>query len=222
MSGTQLRAARTRRGLKQQELADRLGLSQGYVSLLERNRRVVPRRLAQKLASVLQLPATSLPVGDTEPLEPERATRVLGTLGYEGFKYLRRGRRLNPAELVLRILRGDNVDARVVKALVWLLVQYPDLEWDWVVRMAKQNDLQNRLGFLVSLARGFAEVHDPKATPALRHWEQALEKSRLQKTATFGPLTDAEQTWLQTHSSAEAHHWNVLSTLSVDALQYAV
>src|SRR2546426_1033932 len=62
MSGADLRDARSEREWTQAELADRLGVTQAYVCLLERNRRAVPRRLAQKLASVLKLSPSMLPM----------------------------------------------------------------------------------------------------------------------------------------------------------------
>ena len=116
------------------------------------------------------------------------------------------------------------VDGRVVGALPWLLVRYPELRWDWLVRLVKQEDLQNRLGFLVSLARGLAEARqDNKATAVLRAWEQRLEPSRLLRSDSFSrsALTDAEHRWLASHCSLEAKHWNVLSTLSAETLRDA-
>jgi transcriptional regulator with XRE-family HTH domain len=211
--------------LTQGTLAQKLGVSQGYVSLLERNRRPVPPRLAAKVAAVLAMPATALPVHEANSFEFDDAAPALGALGYEGFAHLRKGRRLNPTELLLRTLRADNVDGRVVRALPWLLVRYPELRWDWLVRLVKQEDLQNRLGFLLSLARGLAEAHhNDEATAVLRAWEQRLEPSRLLRSDSFSrsALTDAERRWLASHRSLEAKHWNVLSTLSADMLRDAV
>ena len=62
MSGADLRDARRDREWTQAELADRLGVTQAYVCLLERDRRAVPGRLAQKLASVLKLSPRTLPM----------------------------------------------------------------------------------------------------------------------------------------------------------------
>jgi len=42
--------------------------------------------------------------------------RRWGPFGYEPFAYLARGRRLNPAEVLVAVLRTDDVDARVVEA----------------------------------------------------------------------------------------------------------
>ncbi len=47
---------------------------------------------------------------------------------------------------------------------------------------AKQQDLQNRLGFVVSLGRGLAESKARHhAAAILRKWEHKLESSRLMK-----------------------------------------
>jgi transcriptional regulator with XRE-family HTH domain len=224
VTGPDVRNARKNRGLRQQALAQKLGVSQGYVSLLERNHRPVPPRLAARVAAALGMPATSLPLHEAKSLEHDDAAPALGRLGYHGFAYQRGGRRLNPTELLLRTLRAENVDGRVVAALPWLLVQYPELRWDWLVRLVKQEDLQNRLGFLVSLARGVADAHHPKAAEVLRVWEKRLEPSRLMKSDSFSrsALTDAERRWLTSHRSREAKHWNVLSTLTAATLRNAV
>lgn len=221
MTGTEVREARTERGWRQAELAQRLGVSQGYVSLLEGSRRPVPRHLAPKLAKVLHMPASSLPVeSPATPLGSEAAARALGSLGYAGFRYLRGVRLLNPAEVAVRVLRSRDVEARVVEALPWLFVRYPDLDWDWLVREAKVDDLQNRLGFLVTVARQLAERKgDSETSRTLTMRERELENSRLQREDSFrDAMTGAERRWLREHRPATAAHWNVLTNLTVDAL----
>ena len=217
MTGLQLKASRKQRSWNQQQLAERLDVSQAYVSLLERGRRRLPAPLVNRLASHLDLPATALPLRADPPLDSHRATQALGTLGYDGFAYLRDRHTANPAEVLLRALGADHLDARVVESLPWLVRTYADLDWDWVVSRAKQSDLQNRLGFVVAVARGLAETDQDEPTAvALRVLEVRLENSRLQKHDSFaGPsMTKAEERWLQEHSSPEAKHWNMLSTLS--------
>ncbi len=62
-----------------------------------------------------------------------------------------------------------------MEALVWVAVTYADLDWDWVVRQAKVGDLQNRLGFLVTLARQLAEQNGHvEAVALLTRVEQAV------------------------------------------------
>jgi len=150
------------------------------------------------LASHLDLPATALPLRADPPLDSNRA---------------------NPAEVLLRALGADHLEARVVESLPWLVRTYADLDWDWVMSRAKQSDLQNRLGFVVAVARGLTEGdHDVRTTTVLRALEARLESSRLQKQDAFSrqSMTTAEERWLQEHGSPEAKHWNMLSTLSAN------
>jgi len=222
MTGPQLKASREQRQWNQQQLAMRLGVSQAYVSLLERGLRPLPADLVDRLASHLDLPATALPLRVDEPLDSASATQAVGTLGYDGFAYLRDRRPANPAEVLLRTLGADQLDARVVESLPWLVRTYADMDWDWVVPRAKQADLQNRLGFVVSVARGRAEAdRELQTTAVLRTLEARLENSRLQKQDAFGKssMTNAEERWLQEHSSPEARHWNMLSTLTAHTSQ---
>ncbi|MGE3512691.1 MAG: hypothetical protein AB7N65_27835 [Vicinamibacterales bacterium] len=144
----------------------------------------------------------------------------MASLGYPGFVYRRTRQRLNPAEALLRTLKSAELDARLVEALVWVAVTYADLDWDWVVRQAKVEDLQNRLGFLVTLARQVAEQKGhAEAVAALTRAEQALEYSRLQREDAFrASMTEAERRWLRQHRSPEAMHWNVLTNLSASEL----
>src|ERR1700675_1132159 len=62
----------------------------------------------------------------------------------------------NPAEVLLGALAQDDLEPRLVEALPWLVLRYSTLDWSWVVREAKVRDLQNRLGFVVGLARQLA------------------------------------------------------------------
>jgi transcriptional regulator with XRE-family HTH domain len=224
VSGPDLRNARRERQWTQADLADRLGVSQAYVCLLERNRRAVPRRLAQKLVSVLKLSPSTLPMSAGRvPLKPEEATAALGAVGYPGFAYLRNRRPLNPTDLLLRALRAGDVDARVVEALPWVLLKYPDLDWALLMREAKVDDLQNRLGFVVSLARQLAELGgEAETAKKLAKQEQALEASRLQREGAFREsLSDAERRWLRENRTADAARWNMLSTVNAPELANA-
>jgi hypothetical protein len=153
-------------------------------------------------------------------LKAEEATAALGAVGYPGFAYLRNRRPLNPADLLLRALRAGDVDARVVEALPWVLLRYVDLDWAWLVREAKVDDLQNRLGFLVSVARQLAELRGEAGTAKrLAEQEQTLEGSRLQREGAFREsLTDAERRWLHENRPPHAAHWNMLSTVSATEL----
>lgn len=221
MSGTELRVARCEHRWTQAELAAKLGVTQAYVCLLERGRRVVPRQLAQKLVKLLGLSPSALPLGaDRGSLTADEVPGALGALGYPGFAYLRGRRALNPAELLLKVLGAHDVDSRVVEALPWVLVRYPYLDWPWLLREAKADDLQNRMGFLLGVARELAELRGDEGTAhKLAEQERALEGSRLQREDAFrASMTDAERRWLHEHRPPLAAHWNMLSTMKANEL----
>lgn len=221
MTGADVRTARERRGWQQSELADRLGVSQGYVSLLESGRRPVSKRLTAKLVSLLSLSPSVLPMPTPKPLPNQQVARALGRLGYPGFAYLRGSATVNPMEVLLGALLADDVNARVVEGLPWLLLRYPDVDWERLVMYAKQHDAQNRLGFLVALAHRLAVANgDAAAAELLGRRERALQRSLLQHDDTFSrtSLTQAERRWLVTNRSPEAERWNLLATLNVDRL----
>jgi transcriptional regulator with XRE-family HTH domain len=214
-----MKRARTARQLTQAELATRLGVSQGYVCLLERGERPVPAPLAATLARLLDMAPSTLPVSaDRDAFDADRAVRALAALGYDRFADRpRRRERRNPAEVVLRCLRAPDVEARVVEALVWVLVTHADLDWTWLVRHAKVDDLQNRVGFLVSLAAQAAQHQGQAAAAAqLTSARAVLERSRLAGEGAFkATLSDAERRWLRRHRPPEAAHWNLLTNLMV-------
>src|SRR5260221_58541 len=181
MNGHWLREERKRRGWTQEQAAARLGVSQTYLSLLENSRRPVSRRLATKLHRRFAVPPTALPVDATDvQADAQSLAEGLAALGYPGFAHFKRRRRHNPAQLLFAALRMNDLEARLSEALPWVVWRYPDLDWDWLVTRAKLHDLQNRLGFVVGLAREVAERKAQAATvAALTAVERRLEPSRL-------------------------------------------
>ncbi len=223
--GDVLRNARLRQRLTQSDLAQHLEVSQGYVSLIERGERRCSDRLAKKLVAVLKLEPTALPVSSSvKPATPSTSARTLGRLGYPGFAHLGRVQMENPGETLLRVLVSDKPEARSVEGLAWLLLRYPNLDWKWMVNQAKVNDAQNRLGYVVTLARELADRKgDPLVANTLRHWEETLERSKLAREDAFGgsTLTDAERRWLRQHKSPEAAKWNMLASTTAEHLTNA-
>jgi transcriptional regulator with XRE-family HTH domain len=219
-----LRQARHQLQWTQKQAAATLRVSQPYLSLMENGLRPVPGGLVNRLAKHTLLPATSLPFRDEAGFDPQAFAASLGALGYPRFSYLSKsGRRENPAALLLTALRQDHLEPRLTEALPWLLLHYSNLDWEWLVEQVKQRNLQNRLGFLVSLARELADkqgVGEPAST--LTGLERTLEDARLAKTDVLSRrLTSAEQRHFQTHRSQAAMHWNLLTGLSAGALHYA-
>ncbi|HEX9002364.1 MAG TPA: hypothetical protein VGB07_20825, partial [Blastocatellia bacterium] len=89
---------------------------------------------------------------------------------------------------------------------------------------AKLNDLQNRLGFVVNVARRLAERQGEREKVALlAQQEMTLERSRLfrEDTLCHDSLTAAERRWLRKNRPPEARHWRLLTDLSPEHLDYA-
>jgi transcriptional regulator with XRE-family HTH domain len=220
MTGQQLRSGRESRGWGQEQAANRLGVSQPYLSLLEKGERRLPEKLAHKATRVYRLSATALPMQMThdnvQPSDENALASELAALGYPGLSHLKRGRKRNPAELLLSALSSANLDSRLTEALPWLLVKHPELDWQWLVRAAKLHDLQNRLGFVTNVARRLAERFEDADTASLLHErEVSLERSRLMREDTLcrDSLTATERRWLKTRRSKEAKHWRLLTDL---------
>jgi transcriptional regulator with XRE-family HTH domain len=205
-------------------MAERLGVTQAYVSMLEQGRRTVPPELQPDVVRVYGLGPTALPVErESRPLTNAEVVAALASLGYEPFGYVRRRRRRNPAELLLGALRQQDLESRAAEALPWLVFTYPDLDWEWLQREAKLADVQNRLGFVVTLARQFAEQkNDATLATQLRARERELEHSRLAREDTLAhdSFTQAERRWLREHRSPEAAHWNLLTGHRAELLRY--
>ena len=105
-----------------------------------------------------------------------------------------------------------------------MLERYPELDWNWLVSNAKLRNVQNRLGFLVVVARRVAEGRSNQtAVERLLRVERELEPARLASETTLGRETmpEAERAWLRRHRSPEAHHWNVLAAMKAQDLPYA-
>ncbi len=229
MTPHDLRRARQVARVSQVRAAAHLGVSQPYLAMLETGRRRITPELVRRAMRVYHLPATVLPL--TESGSPPRNTdaeslaRDLAGLGYPGFAHLRprQWKPRNPSEVLLAALAQDDLDARLVEALPWLVLTCWPLDRDWLVRHAKLHDLQNRLGFVVTLARRLAErVGDEQKARALRDLATELERSRLarQDTLCRASLSGGERRWLMAHRSADARHWNVLTDWTADALRH--
>jgi transcriptional regulator with XRE-family HTH domain len=97
VTGEALKAGREGANLTQQEAASRLGLTQAYLSMLERGRRPVTTELATQAMKVFHLPPTALPLeADLQStLDESEFKAELGALGYPGFSYLRGKSRYN-------------------------------------------------------------------------------------------------------------------------------
>ena len=140
----------------------------------------------------------------------------LGSLGYPGFAHLRAATTPDPADLLLTALAQSDLDVRVIEGLPWVVLNYPDLDWERLIQHAQAKALQNRLGYIVSLARQLAD------SPALAAHEVVLRQARLDIEDTLCEnLTAAEREWLRQSRPPGAAQWNLLTGLSPGNLRYA-
>ncbi|MGA3054837.1 MAG: helix-turn-helix transcriptional regulator [Candidatus Korobacteraceae bacterium] len=225
MNAQELKSARKQRGWTQVKTAERLGVSQPYVALLEDGKRMVGPRLARKVVKALRLPPTLLPL--PEKLAKGRSQNLpeqLSVLGYPGFAYLRGAQKRNPAEVLVTALAQDDLESRVTEALPWLLLRYPEMDRDWLLQQARLHNLSNRLGFVVGLAKAVANA---AGTTSMRHaqlnqLEARLQESRLDKEDTLcqSLLSQREREWLRETRPPEAAYWHLLTDWRPEHLQY--
>jgi transcriptional regulator with XRE-family HTH domain len=235
MTPHELKAARLKKGLVQVQAAESLGVSQSYVNLLENGKRRLTPRLARRVTTLYGLSPEGLPVSEEfvpTHMNDQRLTESLAKLDYPGFAYMRTHvPSKNPDEVLLTALWQDRLEARVAEALPWVAMRYSHGGSKWLVEQARKLNLQNRLGFVVSLALLVAEKgsslnfgQDSPTVQSLRELRSKLDESRLVKEDVFyrPPRTDSERQWLVQNRSEEAAHWNLLTDLRPEHLQYAV
>ena len=126
---------------------------------------------------------------------------------------------MNPALVLVGSLAHHDLDVRIIEALPWLLAEFADLDTPWIVSQTRLLNLQNRVGYLVTLA-------DQGATPA-RHLSvlaAEMESSRLASEGTLcrDSMPTAERTWVRKNRPALAAHWRLLTTLTREQLSYAL
>ena len=221
------KAVRNQRGWTQQEAARHLGVSQTLVSFWERGTRTPSRHCLARLCQLgVELDPLALPLRvDTDSARIDFA-HELANLGYPGFAHCQnRAPGFNPARLLVLALAENTLDRRVAEALPWLVFRCWEMNWDWVRQEGKLGDLQNRLGFTLSLARELAvRKQRPEVAQQLSTIEQGLRRSLLAQEDTYcnDRMTPAERNWLRQQRSQEAATWNLLSDLRPEHLTHAV
>ena len=227
MTGHQLTQYRKQSGLTQDKAARLLGVSQTYLSLLEGGERPLTEQLKRKVVRVFNVELTKLPAKMSSykilKTSDDQLTSDLATLGYLGFSHWKKSRRKNPADVLLSALNSPKRDARIVEALPWVVLNFPDMEWDNLVMVAKAYGLQNRLGFVTNVARSVAEFRgNLKAAARLERQEKELKHDKLEREETLcnETMTNAERNWLQTQRPDAAKQWNLLTGLLPQHLRY--
>ena len=222
--------ARKQAGLTQQRAAAKLRVCQSYLSMVENGQRALSPELARRMVHVYKLSPVSFPPSETrwdpKRADPDQLAADLAGVGYPGFAYLRKGRsKRNPGELLLTALAQDRLEARLFEALPWLVLKHWEMDTGWLVKEAKLHDLQNRLGFVVSLARNArskASLPNSQRDAALQQLESTLKRSLLAKEEALGEvrLSDAEHKWLKEHRPKEARDWNLLTNWRPETLRH--
>ena len=130
MTHEQLKAGRLQTALTQVQAAARLGVSQPYLSQLEKGERPITAELARSAAALYRLPATALPIPESVaqrvPANLDALARQLAGLGYPGFAHLRHAK-ANPAAVLLEALVQADLEVRLAEALPWVVLTYPDV-----------------------------------------------------------------------------------------------
>ena len=200
-----LRHWRKQKGLTQVDAALLLGVSQPYLSRVEKGTRPLTVDLKSRMEAVRPI--------DIKQGYDEFFRAHLTALGYPGFAHLPPARsKRTPEFLLMSVLSKADTDSRVAEALAWLVREYAGkMDIKWLVRQAKLRDFQNRLGFLLQLAA----VETPEVLSAA----QELELTRQEKETTFcwDSMPAPVREWMRTNRTPLAAHWNVVTRLSDNA-----
>lgn len=227
MTAHELKSARLNKGWTQTQAANHLRMTQAYLNFLENGKRRLTLDLVRRATLVYGLSPEVLPVVDSfmpPQVDDQRLTELLARLEYPGFSYLcPHSLKKNPSEVLLTALAKESLDGRVAEALPWVAMKYAHAD-RWLVENARRFNLQNRLGFVVSLARRVSEMRsDDTRAAELNQLESMLDESRLAKEGFFyrPPRTESEREWLKRNRTTDAEHWNLLTDMRPEQLQYA-
>lgn len=223
MAHQQLRAARRKAKLSQHAAAVRLGVSQPYYSQMESGARALPGELATRAVNRLGASPCVLPLPELsatwQSVSPDRLTSALAALGYPPFAHWRKSAQvMNPALAVVSSLAHADLDVRLVEALPWVLSEFMDIDAGWLAAQSRLLNVQNRLGYLVTLADAVGAL-----TPHLAQLLSGLKASKLAGEGTLcrDSMPRAEREWIRKHRPAPAEDWRLLTTLTREQLPYA-
>ena len=224
MNGQQLLNARLNRNWEQLEAAEKLKVSQPYLSLLEAGKRPITERLARRAVQVFNLPPTVLPFNEKSRIEKVKDSNFLDSqfaaLGYPKFSHLKKSRsikKINPALVLITALQKDDLDSRTLEALPWSIYNFAEMDWSKIIRETKLADAQNRLGFLISPAyEKSKQTNDEYKKQIFKELLSKLEKSRLYEEDSFRreTLTKTEKAWLKKTDQGKRRFWRVLTNLT--------
>jgi transcriptional regulator with XRE-family HTH domain len=222
MTGHALRQARTNAGMTQVEAAARFGVSQTLLSFMEKGERSVTAAVAELAVKHLHATPEELALSFDLRHSDDQLAADLGALGYPGYGYLQSQLR-NPAEVLFDALDRPDLDARLVEALPWVPLQYPNMDWDRLTVEAKVRNRQNRLGFVVALAAKLARKQAKRdVAQRLSQVVKTLEEGRLAKTDTLCQESwpPSQRKFAHKQRSALAAHWKLDTRLTEESLAH--
>jgi transcriptional regulator with XRE-family HTH domain len=225
MTPHEFKSARLDKGWNQTQAAARLGVSQAHLNCLEHGKRRLTPDLVRRATSVYGLSPEILPTSEAftpKLVDDQLLTEMLARLEYPGFVYLAtRTHKKNPSEFLLTALSQQSLDARVAAGLPWVALKFAK-PTPWLVENARKFNLQNKLGFVVTLAKRVAESRNQSRLSELSQLEQALDESRLAKEDFLPrpPRSETEKEWLRNNRTEDAAHWNLLTRMRPEHLRY--
>jgi transcriptional regulator with XRE-family HTH domain len=235
--GKHLLTARVNRGLSQRDLADRCGLTQSYLSLLERGARTPTLVQLGRLAEVLYVPLQWFISGKARPGEDWRDLAIelynLGIVDLLVAGAVVPGA-FRPVEQVVAVaLSGDQVEPRVVEAVPAILA------WnDWNVRLlhgyarAYDRRVSHRAAWLADVAQTIHTQHgfpggcvNPRKLSALwRYTKRPAEPDSLGYPSDEASLPPVSRRWNITYAAdletfrRRAEHLHELRTSKIRSL----
>lgn len=150
---------------------------------------------------------------------------ALGSLGCPGFAQLALDFGVeelqpapDPAVVLIAAVACENLAPHVLNAVPWLVLEFPHIDWAWAVAESRRRNVQNRLGFIVTLAqhRLARENGDADLLTRLAAVEELLFQFRAEKEDTLcqDALPESGRRYLRANRPREAAQWNLLTDLT--------
>lgn len=238
---SKLRELRKAAGLNQAHVAAKLRISQSLVSMLEGGRislsdDLAPgfarlysvevgqlREFGRSDASRLKLSESPAAAVAMASVDADALIQSLAALGYPEFKQSGKKYSADPSSLLLTALRQPVLARNVAEALPWVALSY-EVEISDILIRARIHDLQNRLGYVLTLARKVAERQKDfiGRRKALSEMRMNLLPARLARedSLCLGQAGSEEQEAARNSRPDFAVFWNMLDDFTPEDLPF--
>jgi transcriptional regulator with XRE-family HTH domain len=226
VTGDELKNARKASAWTQAQAAARLGVTQAYLSMVERGERAVSSELASKAVEVFEVPATSLPLTEYRPGAHDAGFFPVDA-GKPGLSGIRLSAQFGPIEsggsadggvgLGRSGLTGHRGAGMAATGLPASELGLADRECKVAGSTEPAWDLWLSWRGRPQRREGHSQLEEELAVRVAK-----LEPSRLVKEDTLcrESMTRAERAWLRDHRPKSAEHWNLLTDLTVEQLDH--